>query len=307
MNNNEFEVIIIGGSYAGLSAAMVLGRSLRKTLVIDADKPCNRQTPHSHNFLTQDGSTPKEIATVAKSQVSKYSTVTFYNGFAKTGKKMASGFEISTDQGVIFKAQKLVFATGIKDLMPNIKGFSDCWGISVVHCPYCHGYEIRGKKTMMFADAEKAFHLAPLVKNLTDDFTILASGAVNFDQEQKAILQRNNIKIISKEILEVKHDNGQLHSIVFTDGSSENFDAMYAAIPFEQSSAIPEALGCDISEHGYITVNAMNKTSVEGVFACGDNCAKMRSVANAVYTGNITGAVLNKELADQKWLSFVKD
>ena len=121
MDNNEYEVIIIGGSYAGLSAAMTLGRSLRETLIIDAGKPCNRQTPHSHNFLTQDGSTPKEISDIAKNQVLQYDSVKFYEGLASSGKRTNEGFEITTSKGDVFTAKKLVLASGIKDLLPGIK------------------------------------------------------------------------------------------------------------------------------------------------------------------------------------------
>src|SRR5690606_20068845 len=111
-DNKSFEVIIVGGSYAGLSAAMALGRSLRHVLIIDSGLPCNRQTPHSHNFLTQDGKTPKEISTLAKKQVEKYKTVKFHNGRATGGLKSADGFEITTDTGDKFTAKKLIFATG---------------------------------------------------------------------------------------------------------------------------------------------------------------------------------------------------
>ncbi|MEM7297910.1 MAG: NAD(P)/FAD-dependent oxidoreductase, partial [Bacteroidota bacterium] len=132
-NKQDFDVIIIGGSYAGLSAAMALGRSLRNVLIIDSGLPCNRQTPHSHNFITQDGKTPSEIATAAKSQVLEYDTVQFLEDLASSGKRIAHGFEVLTASGKKVTAKKLVFATGIKDIMPEIKGFADCWGISVVH------------------------------------------------------------------------------------------------------------------------------------------------------------------------------
>lgn len=296
MDNKEFEVIIIGGSYAGLSAAMALGRSLRKTLIIDAGKPCNRQTPHSHNFLTQDGSTPQEISDIARTQVAKYDSIHFYDGFALHGKRSAAGFEITTSNGDVFTAKKLALAAGVKDLMPDINGFAECWGISVVHCPYCHGYEIRGKKTAIIANGEKAFRLASLVNNLTKEVTILTSGTQNIEAEQIEKLRQHNIQIIEKEISAIKHQNGQLEKIVFKDGSSESFDCAYASIPFEQSSGIAEELGCAFTEHGHIDVDSMQKTSEEGVFACGDNSSMMRSVATAVYGGNITGAVINHEL-----------
>jgi len=301
MNQKEFEVIIIGGSYAGLSAAMALGRSLREILIIDGGKPCNRQTPHSHNFLTQDGSTPKEIAELAKSQVAQYNSVKFYDGLAVEGKRSNGGFEITTSKGDVFWAKKLVMASGIKDLMPEIQGFSECWGISVVHCPYCHGYEIRNKKTAIIANGERAFHLASLVNNLTKEIKIIISGTKDFDDHQLEKLKQHNIQIIEKEISTIEHQNGQLETIVFKDGSTENFDCAYASIPFEQSSHIAESLGCKLTEDGFIEVDFMQKTTEEGVFACGDNSTRMRLVANAVYGGNITGAVLNNELTQESF------
>lgn len=301
MDKKEFEVIIIGGSYAGLSTAMTLGRSLRDTLIIDAGKPCNRQTPHSHNFLTQDGSTPKEISEIAKSQVTKYESIKFYEGLAVKGKRISKGFEITTSHGDIFTAKKLVFATGIKDIMPNIHGFSQCWGISVVHCPYCHGYEIRNKKTAIIANGERAFHLASLVNNLTKKITIITSGTKDFEENQLEKLKQYNIKIVEKEISSIEHKNGQLESIVFKDGSKENYECAYASIPFNQNSTIPEQLGCKFTEHGHIEVNSMQKTTEDAIFACGDNSTMMRSVAIAVSSGNISGAVINNELTQESF------
>ncbi|MDL5514027.1 NAD(P)/FAD-dependent oxidoreductase [Arenibacter sp. M-2] len=301
MDKNEFEVIIIGGSYAGLSTAMTLGRSLRKTLIIDAGKPCNRQTPHSHNFLTQDGSTPKEISEIAKSQVTKYDSIKFYDGLAVSGEKSNKGTEITTLKGDVFTAKKLVLATGIKDLMPDIKGFSECWGISVVHCPYCHGYEIRNKKTAIIANGERALHLSSLVNNLTREITIITSGAKDFEENQLEKFKQHNIQIIEKEISAIEHQNGQLEKIVFKDGSSENFDCAYASIPFKQNSNIPKTLGCEITENGHIEVNFMQKTTEEGIFACGDNSTMMRSVSIAVSSGTITGAIVNHELTQENF------
>ncbi|EPR67677.1 NAD(P)/FAD-dependent oxidoreductase [Cyclobacterium qasimii] len=294
----DFEVIIIGGSYSGLSAAMALGRSLRNTLIIDAGKPCNRQTPHSHNFLTQDGSTPQEITEIARKQVAKYDTVKFYHGTAIGGKKVEGGFDIKTSGGDIFHTKKLILATGIKDLMPSIEGFTECWGISVVHCPYCHGYEIRNKKTAIMANGDTAIHLASLVNNLSKDITILTEGEKTFEDQQLQKLSKHGIKILEKEISAIEHEAGYMKNIHFKDGSRETFEAAYAAIPFEQN-AIPVELGCKLTENGYIEVGPMGKTSVDGVLACGDNSYMMRSVATAVYSGNMAGAVINHELTQE--------
>lgn len=297
--NNLFDAIIIGGSYAGLSAAMSLGRSMRKVLVIDSGLPCNRQTPHSHNFITQDGKKPKEIALTAKQQVEKYDTVTFYEGTVVKGKKEQHHFEISTLCGKIFNTKKLVFATGIKDIMPNMKGFEACWGISVIHCPYCHGYEFRHQKTAIMANGEKAAHFSSLIYNLTQNLTLLTNGKPSFSEEQLAGFKKNNIEIIEKEVAEIVHQNGQVQEVVFKDQSATKFDAVYAAIPFIQHSDIPETLGCELTEQGFIKINAFQQTNIKGVYACGDNSSPMRSVANAVATGNFTGAMLNKELSDE--------
>jgi thioredoxin reductase len=296
-----FDVIIIGGSYAGLSAAMTLGRSLRKTLVIDSGQPCNRQTPHSHNFLTHDGKTPKEISTLARQQVEQYKSVHIQDDTALTGKKTNNGFEITTQSGKIFQSKKLVFATGIKDQLPDIPGVADCWGISVIHCPYCHGYEFRGQKTGLWANGERAFHVVSLISNLTKELTILTTGKPDFTNEQLNTLKKNNISIIETVIAAIEHDQGHIKNVVFNNGSKLKFDAVYASIPFIQQTDIPMSLGCELTEQGYIKVDNVQKTTIPGVFACGDNTTPMRSVANAVASGNFAGMVLNRELAEEQF------
>jgi thioredoxin reductase len=292
----EHDVIIIGGSYAGLSAAMALGRSLRKVLLIDSGLPCNRQTPHSHNFITQDGERPGAIADKARAQVLRYDTVQFVNDVAVSAWKTEKGFEVTTQGGRKSSARKLIFATGIQDSLPPIKGFAACWGISVVHCPYCHGYELRGVRTGIMANGERAFHLASLVSNLTKDVTVLTSGRSELTPEQVAKLAEYNIKIVETPVSEIEHRQGRVETVVFNDGTKTIFDAVYAALPFTQHSDIPGSLGCELTDLGYLKVDASQKTTVDGVFACGDNSSMMRSVANAVYTGNITGAMVNREL-----------
>lgn len=298
---DQYEVIIIGGSYAGLSAAMALGRSLKSTLVIDSGKPCNRQTPHSHNFLTQDGETPKGVSTIARQQVEKYETVTFYSGIASTGEKTKNAFKIITESKDTFYSKKLIFATGIRDKMPDIPGFSECWGISVVHCPYCHGYEYRGHKTGIWANGEKAFHLASLVNNLTGELVLLTNGKADFTPEQIDKLEKHNIQVEESEVAGIEHQNGYLENVVLTNGSIIALDALYASVPFTQHSDIPVLLGCELTEPGYIHVDDVQKTTVPGIYACGDNASGMRSIAHAVSAGNVAGAVANMELTSEQF------
>ncbi len=296
-----YDVIIIGGSYTGLSAAMALGRSLKNTLIIDNGIPCNRQTPHSHNFITQNGEKPKVIAERAREQVAQYKSIEFLNAKAIKGKKLEGKFEIQTEEGDKIFAKKLIFATGIKDLLPEIKGFTACWGISVIHCPYCHGYEFKGKKTAIMIDNEKAFHIAQLVNNLTDNITILTSGKTYFSDVQLQKLKDHHIDIIDKEVLEIVHHLGNVNAVTFTDGSQVLFDAIYASVPFIQHSQIPQELGCELNDQGYIKTDSFQMTNIKGVFACGDNTSPMRSVANAVAAGNLTGAMVNYILTEENF------
>lgn len=299
VTSNTFDVIIIGGNYAGLAAAMALGRSLRKVLIIDSGKPCNQQTPHSHNFLTQDGETPAAITAKAKAQVLKYPTVLFKTDVAVTCNKVDSVFFVETEKGDEYTAKKLIFATGIKDIMLTIKGFKECWGISAVHCPYCHGYEFKDQKTGIMANGEKAYHLATLVWNLSKQVTLFTNGKADFTDEQLTKLNYQNIIIIEEKIKEVVHHEGYIKHVVLEDGSQTALVALYAALPFEQQCNLPVALGCELIEEGYIKIDDIHRTTVPGVFACGDNTNKMRSVSFAVATGSLTGSVINKDLIDE--------
>lgn len=300
-NKKDFDVIIIGGSYSGLSAAMALGRALRDVLIIDSGLPCNRQTPHSHNFITHDGEKPSIIAQKAKVQVLKYSTVQFHQGLAIRGKKIENGFLITTELEEEFTARKLIFATGVKDLIPAVKGFSECWGISIIHCPYCHGYEVKYEKTGILANGDFAFHYAQLVHHWTKDLTVFTNGKSSLTQDQKDKIAANNILIIEKEIDYIQHENGNVQQIVFKDASTFQLKAIYSRPDFEQHCTIPESLGCELTEQGLLKVDFGQKTTVENIFACGDNATPMRSVAFAVATGNIAGAMLNSRMIEEEF------
>lgn len=297
----KYDVIIVGGSYAGLSAAMALGRSLKSVLVIDSGKPCNVATPHSHNFLTQDGATPAAIAATGKQQVQQYSTVEFYDGLAVKGISVQEGFEIVTGTGDVLLAKKLIFATGIKDIFPDIKGFQAAWGKSVIHCPYCHGYEFRHKRTGIMANGEMGFHLAALVNNLSPHITVFTNGPAEFKPEQAAKLKARNIPVVSTPVTAITQQNGHLSAVTLADDTIIELDALYARVLFEQHCPIPVSLGCALNEQGYLQVDSMQRTTIPGVFACGDNSSFMRSVANAVATGNFTGAVVNRELTEEQF------
>ena len=300
-DSRHFDVIIVGGSYSGLAAGMALGRSLKQVLIIDSGKPCNRQTPHSHNFITQDGKTPTEIATLARQQVERYNTVAFFNGLAINGAKTERGFNIQTASGETFGTKKLIFATGIKDLMPAIEGYAECWGISVIHCPYCHGYEVRNERTGILGNGEYGVEFSTLISNWTKDLTLFTNGTSTLTAEQTSKIESHAIKIVEKEIEKLEHTKGHLQKIIFKDGTTSSIKALYARSPFEQHCTIPEILGCELTDEGYIKIDPFQKTNVPGIFACGDNTTRMRAVASAVAMGTTAGMMVNKEIVFEEF------
>ena len=301
INSKDFDVIIVGGSYAGLSAGMALGRSLRRVLIIDSGKPCNRSTPHSHNFITHDGEKPAVIAEKAKAQVLNYPTVQFHEGLAVSGEPTGEGFTITTQGGEEFTAKKLIFVSGVKDILPDIRGFEECWGVSVIHCPYCHGYEVKNARTGILANGNFAAHYAQLVRNLTRDLTVFTNGTAEFTSEQADKLKRHGIAVIEKEIAYFDQENGRIRQVVFSDSSAFSLEALYARPALEQHCKIPEMLGCELTETGLIKTDMFQKTSVTHVFACGDSASPMRSVAYAIAGGNITGAMVNSVMTDKEF------
>lgn len=297
--NNKYDVIIIGGSYAGFSAAMALGRSMRKVLIIDSGNPCNQQTPYSHNFITQDGKKPSDISTRAKKQVLKYPTITFIEDKAVKASKKESDFEILTERKEVFIARKLLFATGLKDIFPEINGFAACWGISILHCPYCHGYEVKNERTGIIANGDIGYDFTKMISNWTKDLTLFTNGKSSLTEDQTAILKKNNIATLENEIDYFQHNDGKIINIVFKDGTKIAIKALYARPTFEQHSYLPQELGCEITEQGLIKVDSYQKTTIKGIYAAGDNSTFGRSVALAVSSGSVAGAFINKELIEE--------
>lgn len=292
----NYDVIIIGGSYAGLSAAMLLGRSLRRVLVIDAGKPCNRQTPHSHGFLTRDGETPAQLAAIAREQVSHYPTVSFKVAIATKAVQVDGGFQIGTDDGESYSARKLVLATGLIDVMPDIPGFAECWGRSVLHCPYCHGYEVHSEPLGVLANGEVGYEMATLIQQWSRRLTLFTNGPSTLTDEQQQVLAQLAIPIVETPLTAIEHNDGFMTALVLADGSRVMPKAVFARVPLLQASDIGEQLGCQLTEHKFIQVNEFGMTSVPGIYAAGDATTMMRQVANAVAGGAKAGAVLNREL-----------
>jgi thioredoxin reductase len=247
---------------------------------------------------------PHVIASKAKEQVLRYPTVKFVNGKVAHARRSNSGFEIDTERSEQFTSRRLLFATGLKDIFPSIDGFEACWGKSIVHCPYCHGYEARGLKTVVLTNGELAFDYVKLIRNLTDDVVLLTNGPSKLTQEQTEALKRKSIQVIETPLTHIEQKEGQIETVILQDATRIPAQVLYWKPTSRQHCPLPEQLGCELTEQGLLKVDAMQKTTIAGIFAAGDS-SNWRSVASAVSSGSFAGAVINKELADEDFLSTV--
>ncbi|GAB3999831.1 NAD(P)/FAD-dependent oxidoreductase [Spirosoma daeguense] len=297
----SYEVIIIGGSYAGLSAALVLGRSLRRVLVLDSGKPANRQTPHSHSFLTRDGATPAELSGLAKEQALVYPTVQFIEANVTTATRERNSFTVTTSDGATYSASKLILATGLRDELLPIPGFAECWGISVLHCPYCHGYEVHGQPLGVLANGDEAFEFGKLIRHWSPKLTLFTNGSSMLSSEQTDALRRHNINIVETPISAIIHQNGQLNSLLLADQTTYPLTALFARVKLQQASDTAQQLGCKHNDMGFVEVDEFGRTNVPGVYAAGDTHTMMRQVMVAGANGLRAAAVINKELIDESF------
>lgn len=297
----QYDAIIIGGSYAGLSAGMSLGRALRKVLIVDSGNPGNKQTPHSHNFLTRDGESPAKLSLKAKKEVMKYPGVNFVDGRVTAVTKPDEYYNIQTSENEIFSGKKIIFATGVLDIIPDMAGFAECWGKSIIHCPYCHGYEFKNEKTGVLGNGDAGFDQSKFIYNWSKDLVLYTNGEASLTEDQREGLERNRIEIVQKKIEGFEHKNGQIRNIIFEDQTKRPLKALYASPAIKQQTELPEELGCEFTDHGRVKVDLFQKTNIEGIYAAGDNSSLGRAIAIAVSSGSVAGVMLNKDLIEEEF------
>ncbi|WP_187271063.1 NAD(P)/FAD-dependent oxidoreductase [Neolewinella aurantiaca] len=293
MSDSNFEIVIIGGSYAGLSAALALGRARRKVLVVDAGEPCNRFTPHAQNFLTRDGTPPAELRRLAMADVKKYPTVTFREARVTKLDGELDEFQVFFGENESATARRVIIAVGVVDLLEDIPGLAECWGTSVIHCPYCHGYEYNDQPTGYLSNTPDTPGFPKMLLNWTPDVTVFTNGPAEFEPEA---LQKMNVSLNEQKIVELRHEAGCLREVVLEGGETVSLAALYYRPPFRLGSASIAGLAPELQESGHIKTDAQQRTSIPGIFAVGDCAHPMRSVAIAVAAGNVAGAMANHDL-----------
>ena len=302
-NSKGFEVIIMGGSYAGVSAALILARSYRRVLIIDSGNSGNMKVSKIYNFITHDNEPPANIIKIAKQQVLKYRTVKFIYDKVISLTQDKGLFYIESKLGEKYTAKKILCATGISDKAGNIAGFDECRGISIIHCPYWQGYEYKNQVIGILGNGNAAYEAARLLTTWTKKIVIFTNGNSILSEDQINTLNKYKVNIIETKITRFIHNNGQLKNIIFIDNSTYKLNALYTKIPFKQACDLPAiGLGCTLTEEGLIQVDSWQRTSVYGVFAAGDNSFPEKAISLSVASGTTAGMYINHELTEEAFL-----
>jgi thioredoxin reductase len=292
------DAIVIGGSFAGLSAALYIARARRSVCIIDTDMPRNRFARHSHGFLTQDGSAPSTMLATARSQVAAYPTVTFIDGEATTATKTPDGFSVTLATGDTLEGVRLVLAFGISDELPEIPGLAPRWGSSVLHCPYCHGYEFSGQRLGVLRMSARSIHQAMLISEWGPT-TVYLNGGPPPDDASLGELTKRGVAIEPAPVKALHGDGSRLSSIELTDGRLSRADALYLGAPTRLNSKIAEQLGCELDDAQFgpiIRTDAEKMTTVAGVYAAGDITRGAHTVTWAAADGVTAGMAVHRSL-----------
>ncbi|ALN74663.1 NAD(P)/FAD-dependent oxidoreductase [Aureimonas sp. AU20] len=293
------DAIIIGGSFAGLSAATYIARARRRVAVIDARAPRNRFAAHSHGFLAQDGSEPRAILATARTQLAAYAEVSLVEATAIDASPIEGGFAVTLGDGRVLEASKLVLAFGVADTLPTLPGLAERWGRTVLHCPYCHGYEFAGRRLGVLQTASHSAHQAMLISEWGPTTLFLDGGDMPDPDTRDALAQRG-VAIEPRSVARLQGELGAPLDIVFEDGGHDSVAALFIAAPWRLSSDLAERLGCAV-ENGplgpVIRTDDLKMTSVPGVYAAGDIARAPHSVTWAASDGVTAGVAVHRALA----------
>jgi thioredoxin reductase len=299
MESDRWDVVVVGGSFAGLSAAMQLGRARRRVLVVDAGRPRNRFAHASHGFPGQDGRAPAAILDTVRAEVLAYPTAAFATDEATHARATGDGFELTLASGKTLAARRLVLAIGVTDELPDIPGLRERWGVSVLHCPYCHGYEVADRRFGVLATGEMALHQAPLVTDWSADVTLFTNGALHPDPEQRAALAARGIRIEERPVAALLGEGTELSGVRLGDGEVIAVDALFTASRTRMASPLAEQLGCEFEDGAFgpvIRTDARKLTTVPGVFAAGDAAHLPYNATLAAADGVMAGISAHQSL-----------
>ena len=304
--NQKFECAVVGGGAAGLSAALVLGRARRRTLVIDAGGQSNLPAHGIGGLLGHDGRSPAELYEIGRGELEKYPSVRFIEGTVDRVAESDGGFDLTIAGEQTVTGSRLILAGGMEYEFADLPGAGQLWGNTVFHCPFCHGWEVEGKPLAVRGNAARGLHGALLLRAWSDDVVLLTDGPAELDEDQAAKLEAAGVRVEQREITGLVAGDGELKAIRFADGEALERSGLLVAPRLRQRSAIVEQLGLKLVEDHPMfedapEVDNFQRTSLPGVFAAGDQGGQMPQVAAAISTGSMAGAFVVQDLLNEKF------
>ncbi len=295
----KYDAVVVGGSFAGLSAAMQLVRARRRVLLVDAGKPRNRFAEASHGFLGQDGVAPADIRQIGLQQLTRYPNFTLLEGQAASAERCLGGFRLTMADGARIEASILILALGVTDTLPSIPGLAERWGRTVLHCPYCHGYEIGGGPIGILASSPLAAHQGSMLPDWGRT-TMFVEPGITFDEEHHAMLLARGVMIETERVVELIGEGKRLEAVRLADGRGVEIHALFAQSKVSISSPLASQLGLELEEgpQGLHIKIQMGVTSQPGVFAAGDAASPMHNATLASASGVMAGIAAHRALIE---------
>ncbi|SFV02677.1 Thioredoxin reductase [Polaromonas sp. YR568] len=294
-----YDAIIVGGSFAGLSGALQLARARRNVLVIDAGLPRNRFASESHGVLGHDGKPGAQLLAEARQQLLAYPTAKVFSGRVSRVQSGEAGFVVEAEDGLRwFTGRRLLLATGVTDVLPEIPGLRERWGQTVVHCPYCHGYEIGGGAIGVLGTGPMSVHQAQMFADW-GEVTLFTQGVVEVSAEEQAQLAARKVRVELSPIAELQGAAPALDGALLQDGRRVALKALLVGTQVRMASPLAEALGCAFEDSPFgpiVCVDAWGTTSVTGVYAAGDMARVPHSITFATASGVAAGIRLHASL-----------
>jgi thioredoxin reductase len=298
--DNAYDVVVLGGGAAGLNGALMLARSRRSVLVIDAGDPRNGPADAVHGLLGHDGVPPAELYARGRAEVEGY------GGHTTTGKVLhaepdGTGFRLSLASGQQVRARRLLVATGLVDELPDVPGLRERWGRDVVHCPYCHGWEMRDRAIGVLATGPRAAHQALLFSQLSDDVTLFVHTAAPPSEEELRQLAARGVRIVDGEVARVSVADDAIDAVVLADGTTVPVQALAVSPRLSARTEALTGLGLKAVPHpsgagDLLPADPMGRTEVPGVWAAGNVTDPMAQVGASAAAGAMAGAQINYDL-----------
>ncbi|MET8767173.1 NAD(P)/FAD-dependent oxidoreductase [Streptomyces sp. NPDC004658] len=298
-DNNRYEVVIVGGGAAGLSAALVLGRSRRRTLVVDAGEPRNAPSAHMQGYLSRDGMSPAEFLAVGREEIARYGVELVRDRVVDVTRE--GDFTAVLGGGRTVRARQLVIATGLKDELPPVPGLAERFGRDVVHCPYCHGWEVRDKPTGVLATSPLSVHQALMVTQWTKDVRLFLHEVAESELTDQDLrrLATAGVAVVPGAVVELVTADDRLTGVRLEDGTVHGREVLYAAPRAVPNNELLIRLGAELRETpfgSYPVIDERGLTTVPGLWAAGNASGFAEQVVNAASRGYRAGAAINAEL-----------